>query len=379
MKRSALALAFLVAASGPAFAQFGQLGKIQQRAEQVKKIADIAISDEDERKIGEKVSAMLVDRFGVVQDAKLAKYVTLVGTVLAQESSKPKLNWQFVVLDTDGINAYAAPGGIIHITRGALAAIKSEAELAGVLGHEITHITERHTVRTIQRSKAVDVGTDEVGAQGGLAASLVNRMADKAYEMVGENAFGREQEETCDETGAKLANKVGYAPIGLSGFLDTLAARNKGREDKNGLFASHRDTRSRIDHLATIIREQQLKATATGEARYKSMVKVTAKPMTDIAVAPLGAKGVAGSSASNTKPAEEEKKEEPKEKKRGFGLGKIAGSLTSGQQAESTQASASAGGKMVGPDTNAVGGPNKTRISITVTPAEVAEFKKGIV
>ena len=68
-------------------------------------------------------------------------------------SSRPNLPWTFIVLDTDGVNAFAAPGGFIHITRGALGAARHEAELAGVLAHEITHVTEKHTVKAIQKGK----------------------------------------------------------------------------------------------------------------------------------------------------------------------------------------------------------------------------------
>ena len=76
------------------------------------------MSDAEERKIGEQVSLKLREHFGVYQDEAVTKYVTLVGTVLAQASTRPNLDWQFIVLDTDGVNAYAAPGGIVHITRG---------------------------------------------------------------------------------------------------------------------------------------------------------------------------------------------------------------------------------------------------------------------
>ena len=76
------------------------------------------MSDADERKIGDEVSLKLREHFGVYQDKAVTTYVSLVGPVLAQASSRPSLNWQFVVLDTDGVNAYAAPGGIVHITAG---------------------------------------------------------------------------------------------------------------------------------------------------------------------------------------------------------------------------------------------------------------------
>ena len=89
------------------------------------------------------------------------KYVTLVGTTLAKQSERPNLAWTFIVLDTDGVNAFASPGGIVHITRGALGLITSEAELAGVLAHEIGHVAHKHTVNAIKKNKAVQLGTNE--------------------------------------------------------------------------------------------------------------------------------------------------------------------------------------------------------------------------
>ena len=82
-------------------------------------------------------------RFGVVQDPAVHKYVSLIGTTLAKQSERPGLNWTFIVLDTDGVNAFASPGGLVHITRGALALAKNEAEVAGVLGHEIGHVVQQ--------------------------------------------------------------------------------------------------------------------------------------------------------------------------------------------------------------------------------------------
>ena len=93
------------------------------------------------------------------------KYVTLVGTILAEQTTRPKLPWTFIVLDTDGVNAFAAPGGFVHITRGALALIKNEAELAGVLGHEMAHVAQKHTVNAIRKSKGIQLGTSETLAE----------------------------------------------------------------------------------------------------------------------------------------------------------------------------------------------------------------------
>ena len=384
MKRTALCLALMFGVAAPAFAQIGgALGKIKRGVDTAKKVSDMHISDKDERAIGEAASQMLIDRFGVYQDRGVSKYITLVGTVLAQESSRPSLNWQFIVLDTDGVNAYAAPGGIVHITRGALGLIKSEAELAGVLGHEITHITAKHTINSIQRSKGTEIAVDQTAAAtGGLGGAAISLLGNAAYDALFENKFSREEETDSDRVGVTLANKVGYSPSGLSAFLTTLSERNKTQKEPNGLFASHPQIKDRLEEIGKTIKRDKLTASAMGQARYASTVKVEAKPIAEIAVVTPGVRGVAGGSPSAAK--EEPKKEEPKKeeppekKKRGFGLGNLAGGLTQGSQKESTQASASGGSRMGVPDRDAAGGPNKTRVTVTLTPAEVAEFKKGI-
>src|SRR5690349_20222942 len=100
MKNAALTVALLLGAT-PAFAQFGAIGEINKRAGQVQKAVDIKMSEKDERELGERVSATVRSEFGVLQDAALTKYVSLVGNVLAKASSRPDLKWEFIILDTD--------------------------------------------------------------------------------------------------------------------------------------------------------------------------------------------------------------------------------------------------------------------------------------
>jgi predicted Zn-dependent protease len=377
MKQIVLAVALSLSA-GPAYAQFG-VGEITRRAGQAKKLSEINIGEKDERAIGDAVSAKLIDRFGIYQDPAVTKYVALVGTVLAQASSRPSLDWKFIVVDSEGVNAYAAPGGVVHITKGALGLIKSESELAAVLAHELAHVTEKHTIKAIQKSKTIDVGTDVAGSEGGLAGSLVDRLADASYTMVFENKFDRDDENEADKVGAALANKVGYAPNGLIEFLNHLAARNKGIAQPNGLFASHPQLEDRIKRITKAIKDNKLSATATVQSRYASVIKFDAKAVVEIPTVAEGTRGVAsgGSSAEQNEPKKEEaKKEEPK--KRGFGVGNIASTLSGGSQANSGQGGASAGGRMIGPDNNATGGPNRTPVRVSVSAADIAEFKKGI-
>jgi predicted Zn-dependent protease len=302
--------------------------------------------------------------------------------VLAQSSPRPALPWQFVVLDTEGVNAFAAPGGFVHVTKGLLGMLKSEAELAGVLAHEIVHVTEKHTVNAIQKNDSVAIATGEVGG-GGLAQSLVTKLAEAAYKNILNNEFSRDDEAEADEKGIQLANKVGYAPSGLTGALTKLVDRNKDVKEKNGLFASHPMVKDRLTGIEKTIRDRKLGATATVQARYAKYITFDVKPAAELATVAEGSRGLAGGeekkssdtkAASGTSTADKDKKEEPK--KGGGLLSRLRPG--GGKQAEQTQTVASAGARGLNPDRDAVGGANKSRVPVKIGPNDVAEFQKGI-
>jgi predicted Zn-dependent protease len=368
MKRSMFVVA-LLALAVPAHAQLGGLlNKAQKVADAKTKFDDLNVTDEEERKIGEDVSAKIRARFGVVQSAPVHKYVTLVGLTLAKQSERPALPWTFIVLDTDGVNAFASPGGIIHITRGALGLITSEAELAGVLAHEIGHVAHKHTVNAIKKNKAVQLGTSETLSDRG---PFLDKLANKAYEMVLENKFDRGDEMDADKVSVTLTEKAGYAPGTLAAFLTRLDERNKDQPAQNGLFASHPETKERIDAIKKLA---GARSGATVAARYKENVKYEPTPVTAIAQVEDGAAGLTGS----TKAKDKDKKEEPKkeEPKKGFGLGSLKPASSS--ERETAQVSASGGSRGLGPDRNAKGGGNPAIVKASVSDAEVAAFKKGI-
>src|SRR5215207_6575913 len=190
MKATSLVLAavFVAFTAAPARAQLGGLGKIKSIGDKAvdtkSKVDELNVTEQEERQLGEQVSLQLRNRFGVMQDEKVTKYVTLVGAVLAQASAKPNLDWKFIVLDSDGVNAYAAPGGFVHITKGLLGLMKNEAELAGVLGHELTHVTEKHTIKTIQKSKGISLGTELSGSGASARTQFLTRIAGVAFDRL---------------------------------------------------------------------------------------------------------------------------------------------------------------------------------------------------
>ena len=350
-----------------------QIGGAVKRVQQLR---DIQMTDAEEQQLGAAVSERVRARYGVVQDANVHRYVTLVGTVLTQVSEKPGLPWSFIVLDTDAVNAFAAPGGYVHITRGALALLQDESELAAVLGHEIIHITEQHTIRAIQKSKAIQMGADETLSGN---AALFNRLVDNVYLNILNNSFGRAEENESDEDGVALANRVGYAPQGLSGFLTRLQERNKDSKEKRGLFASHPEMKERLDRLARQITSQKLAGKATLADRYRKNISYTPVAITSIAVVEGGAAGLAGGETKAEPPKTADKPEEKKAqepaKKRGFG-GLTRMLPGGGGEQKSTQVTASAAARGVDPERDATGGTNPNPVAVKISAADVTAFKK---
>jgi predicted Zn-dependent protease len=364
-----VALAVLIGASGLAAAGPAgpagapQLQSILKRAAQAR---DLIITENDEIRIGTAVSEKVRARYGVVQDAAVHRYVTLVGAALAISTKRPDLPWTFIVLDTDGVNAFAAPGGFIHITRGALSLLNSEAELAGVLAHEITHVVEKHTIKAIQKGKMVQLGADETLGN----SAVFSKVVEKTSELV-MAGFGRAEELESDREGLRLASEVGYAPTGLGTFLQRLSDRNKSATEKQGLFASHPEMQERLDLLAKQAAAQKLAGTATLEARYHKFISYKPKAQTEIAGVQAGSAGLAGGGKAD-KPQDEEKKEPPK--KKGFGLGSLL--KPTGSESKSAEVTGSGASRGVDTERNAKGGSNPALVVVNIQMADISAFKK---
>ncbi len=188
---------------------------------------DVAKDDvAEEIRFGREVAARMIGRFGLYDNPRLLKYVNLVGHALAVNTNRPEIEFHFAVLNTDEINAYAAPGGYVFVTRGALAKMQDEAELAAVLGHEMTHINERHVV------KELNIHGTEGSAAGGLARLIgggteAARVAffqsvDKALDMLFKTGYGREDEIQADRGAVLLCALSGYDPSALERYFERI-------------------------------------------------------------------------------------------------------------------------------------------------------------
>ena len=373
MMRSLIVFSIVTAvgAAGAEARQLGGIGKGLGIAKKANDVRELRMTDAEEQELGKLVSEKIRVRYGVVQDADVHRYVNLVGLAMAQGSTRPALPWTFIVLDTDGANAFAAPGGYVHITRGLLGLIKNEAELAGVLAHEIIHITEKHTIREIQKSQAVTMGAQTLAGDSG----LMQRAVSATYDNIINKGFGRADENEADEKGAAIANKTGYAANGLVTFLTTLKERNKSATEKRGLFASHPEMQERLDRMTKQIASQKLTATATLQPRYAKHISYKPVDPTVIATVEEGSAGLTGGGAKPAEAKPEEKKaEEPKKGGRFGGLSRML--PASGGEKKQAQVVSSGGARGLDPEKDSKGGSNPAIVAVRIAATDVAAFKK---
>jgi hypothetical protein len=204
-----------------------------------------------EREAGRGIAAALLGAAPLVEDERIEAYVNRVGAWLAARSERPGLPWRFGVLCSDSVNAFAVPGGYVFITLGLYQRLETEAELAGVLAHEIAHVTLRHHYRTLLAPKAMD------SAKGGMARmvrknpavrAVVQGLAAKGCEIF-TRALDRGAELEADQLGMLLAADAGYEPFGLARVLQLLAGDGPAAEGTALLFKTHPRPEDRLASL----------------------------------------------------------------------------------------------------------------------------------
>jgi len=207
-----------------------------------------SVSTEDERKIGSQISGNLLGAAPLVKDAKLQKYVNQVGRWVAQQSTRRDLKWTFGVLESSDINAFAAPGGYVFITRGLYAMLKDEAELAGVLGHEIGHVQEKHHLKVLQKQQLLDIGSKLLGRQVAGNDKNIQRVIGSGAEIMA-RGLDKSAEFEADRIGVVLAARAGYDPWGLPSVLQEMASIAKSSSSVALLFKTHPAPEERLTNL----------------------------------------------------------------------------------------------------------------------------------
>ena len=216
----------------------------------------VMINESQEIQMGRKYNAQILKQNPIYQDQSLQGYVQSIGESLAANSHRPTLIYRFTVLDSPDINAFALPGGYIYINRGLMAYLSSEEELAAVLGHEIGHVTARHSVRQYSQSQLMGILSTAIEINSGRTAGNLANLASGALL----SGYGRDMELEADDLGAQYIFQEGYSAQGMYEVLSVLKdqevyskkiAEERGQKLKtyHGVFASHPSNDQRLQEI----------------------------------------------------------------------------------------------------------------------------------
>lgn len=239
----------------------------------------VLMTEAQEIRLGAQTDQEVKKQYPLYDLNGLQAYVEGIGQKLAKHSHRPGLEYRFTVLDSGEVNAFALPGGRIYITRGIIAYLNSEAELAAVLGHELGHVTARHSVRQYSAAKGADILLSILSAtspalRGAGAQNLAGLFGNALLA-----GYGREHELEADRLGAEYLARAGYDPQAMIRVIGVLknqesfeaeVAKQEGREPRSyhGLFASHPDNDRRLQEVVGAAQKFRLEAAAEGREAF---------------------------------------------------------------------------------------------------------------
>jgi predicted Zn-dependent protease len=214
------------------------------------------MSEAQEIQLGQQLDAEVRREMGVYNDPALQQYVERVGMSLARVSERPNLPWHFTVVDVPAVNAFALPGGYIYITRGILPFLNDEAQLAGVLGHEIGHVTARHSAQQYTKATSAGLGLTLLGIFVP-EAQPIQGVAEQALGVLFLK-YGRDDELQADDLGVRYTAQSGWNPAGVAGMLTTLSRLDEASGSRKGVpnwLSTHPAPADRVAKLQPAIRQ----------------------------------------------------------------------------------------------------------------------------
>jgi len=242
----------------------------------------VLMSEQSEIALGRKTNKEVLQHYIVYDNPELQAYVNRVGNELAVNSHRNNLIYRFTVLDSKDVNAFALPGGYIFITRGLMAYLNSEAELAAVLGHEIGHVTARHAVRQYSAAQVTSIGT----ALASIFIPGMNQVGSQLMQIMGSaflRGYGREHELEADKLGAEYVARTNYDAESMLDVIQVLKdqetfesqrAESEGREPRiyHGLFSTHPDHDTRLQEIVEYASKYQIQTEGRkGEEEYLTL------------------------------------------------------------------------------------------------------------
>lgn len=240
------------------------------------------MSPEKELQVGAEEHPKMVKQFGgQFDDQDWPKYVREIGLELAAHSELPDLPWTFTVLDDTQVNAFALPGGYVYITRGLLALASDEAEMAGVLSHEIGHVTARHTAQRYSSTMATNLGLQVLGVLSNAAGVPGAENIAAVGANLALKSYSRDQELESDMLGVRYMTRAGYDPDGMASFFKKLRAHQKiegliagdpNAAEQHNILATHPRTADRIDQAIGLADNNGGRGTRREVGRYLKQI-----------------------------------------------------------------------------------------------------------
>lgn len=209
-------------------------------------------SRDEEIQLGREITGNLLGAAPLVKDEALQKYVNQVGRWVANQSSRADLPWRFGVIESEDINAFAAPGGYVVITKGLYRQLENEAQLAGVLGHEIGHVVEKHHLKLLQKSQLLNLGASILGDKLGKDNQSIQKIIGSGAEVCA-RSLDKNSEYEADRDGVTFAARAGYEPYGLPEVLQMIGQKNKNDSSVELLFKTHPHPDERLAKLGDAI------------------------------------------------------------------------------------------------------------------------------
>jgi predicted Zn-dependent protease len=228
------------------------------------------LTPQEEYYIGRAVAARILGMYRPAENPAATRYLNAIGLAAAQASSGPETygGWHLVLLDSDEVNAFAAPGGFIFVTRGLYQSCRTEEQLAAVVAHEVGHVTLRHGLAAIKTSRLTEafaiIGTEAVkeftGADLAKITEAFAGTVDDIIDQMVSLGYSRWQEYAADAEAARIAYRAGYDPAGLEEFLRTLQEKS-AKADNKGFFSSHPPAADRLEKVKTLLAAEKLVGT----------------------------------------------------------------------------------------------------------------------
>jgi predicted Zn-dependent protease len=240
-------------------------------------LAGCGVSTQQEVQMGQQEAQQVNAQLPMVQDAVINNYVNALGNRIAHTTSRADLNWQFQVVNSDIVNAFALPGGFVYVNRGVLERASNMSEVAGVVGHEIEHVVRRHSVQQMEQAQGANVGVGILCALTGVCQSGVAQAAINIGGSAVFAKFSRSDEVQADEGGFNNVMRAGISPRGMYTFFQKLLAEEQqsgGGGNAAAWFSDHPGTQDRLADIQRMLSQvpaSQLNSLQSNDTGFATM------------------------------------------------------------------------------------------------------------